>query len=327
MSAFENTAEKVAATSFIPWQDIEGKRVVITGATGLIGRTLAASLLAHNRYAGREPITVVAPVRRPERLRELFGDSDNLVSLPWDATAQDCVHVEDVDYIVHCAAPTASRFFVEHPVETIESILNGTYTMLELARSTGARMVYLSSMEVYGEGAAEPLEETAGGAMDAMHVRNSYPEAKQMAESMCAAYAQEYDLAICVARLAQCFGPGVAYDDRRVFAEFARSCVEGRDIVLLTEGNKRNMYVSTQDAATALLLLMVSGASGEAYNVANKDTVTSIKEMAESVVREFGKERSRVRVKVDPKAANAYRPGDILLMDTKKLTSLVVCCT
>ena len=177
-------------------------------------------------------------------------------------------------------------------------------------------------MEVYASGGPNPLTEDAGGALNAMNPRNSYPEAKQLSEALAAAYAAEYGVVACVARLCQTFGVGVRRDDGRVFAEFARRCLAGEDIVLLTPGEKRNMYLSVQDAALALILLALKGEAGLAYNVANESTFCSVREMAEAVAERFGGGRTGVRVEVDPEAARRFRAPGSIKQDTSRLRAL-----
>ena len=94
-------------------------------------------------------------------------------------------------------------------------------------------MVYLSSLEVYGtpEKDADLITENDYGYIEPLSVRSSYSEGKRMVECLCASYAHEYSVPVKIARLSQTFGPGVAYEDGRVFAEFARCALEQRDIV------------------------------------------------------------------------------------------------
>ena len=106
-----------------------------------------------------------------------------------------------------------------------------------------------------------------------------------------------------------------------MFAEFARSCKEGRNIALLTDGSKSNMYVYTADAVAALLLLVACGASGEAYNVANQETFCSIWEMAHTVAEAFGPQTKVTRV-VDPEAAKRYAVSGRMWLNTAKVRSL-----
>ena len=90
-----------------------------------------------------------------------------------------------------------------------------------------------------------------------------------------------------VARLTATFGPGVSYNDGRVFAEFARSIIEEKDIVLKSTGETVRNYCDVADCADALILLLENGESGEAYNIANSDTEISIIDLAKRFVKLF----------------------------------------
>ena len=92
-------------------------------------------------------------------------------------------------------------------------------------------------MEVYGAPSDDhKIDETHGTNLDTMQPRSCYPESKRLCEILCASWQKEYNVPVRVLRLTQTFGPGVRYDDGRVFAEFARCAMEGRDIVLKTAG-------------------------------------------------------------------------------------------
>ncbi len=316
VAMYNKDIESLAADERIPWDSFQNKRVLVTGATGLVGG-LCARTLAYRSGHHDARIQVILPVRDLGAARKRFSGCANVDFVLWDAT-QDSDILPECDYIVHCACPTDSAFMVEHPVQTIDAIVVGTRSMLELARRCSARMCYVSSMEVYGSGSEEPLDEKCGGRLDAMNVRSSYPQAKQLAETLCAAYASQYGTDVCVARLAQTFGPGIRNDDHRVFAEFARKCVAGEDIVLLTDGAKSNMYVYTADAVRALLMLVVRGEVGAAYNVANPQTFCSVYEMACMVAREFGTS-SDVRRVVNSEAARRFAISGQIYMDVTRI--------
>lgn len=315
---YDEDIRNLSVDNQIPWSDIEGKTVVVTGATGLVGGMVVRSILEHER-ASALGTRVICPVRNLKKGKELLGDSASLIL--WDAADGTVLDIDPCDFIVHCASNTDSRLMVERPVDTILATVEGTRSMLELAKQAGARMVFVSSMEVYGAGAEEALDESRGGELDAMNVRSSYPQAKQLAETLCASYAKQYGVNVCVARLAQSFGPGIAETDRRVFAEFARCCRDGRDIALLTDGSKSNMYCYTADAVRALLLLVALGEAGEAYNVANEATFCSIWEMAQMVAQRFGKTTKVTRV-IDEAAASRYAVSGRMWLDTRRIKSL-----
>lgn len=268
-------------------EELRGRTVLVTGATGLIGSTLASAFL--RAQDGR--IRVIACVRDREKAERLFGSLDrgNLDYLVADILSMPNEKLfVPVDYVVHAASQTSSRAFVERPADTIFTAVEGTRRALEFASANEVRrFVYLSTMEVYGTPADDgKIDESHGTDLDTMQPRSCYPESKRLCENLCASWQKQYGLPVRVLRLTQTFGPGVRYDDGRVFAEFARCALEGRDIVLKTAGETKRSYLYTADAASAILTVLLRGEDGRAYNAANEDTYCSIREMAELVVRE-----------------------------------------
>lgn len=269
---------------------LRNKKVLVTGASGLIGRALTKKLLEVGAH-------VVALVRNESKAKKAFASlpQDNLELFVCDVRNL-IPQNKDVAYIIHGANPTASKSFVDTPVEVVHAAVTGTENVLEFARVNPVEsLVYLSTMEVYGapEDDRKVTEET-GTTLNPMCVRSCYPESKRLCECMCAAYAHEYAVPAKVLRLTQTFGTGVAYDDSRVFAEFARSVIEGRDIVLRTKGATKRNYLSVNDAVEAALTVLLLGTSGEAYNAANETTYCSIREMADMVAETFGAGKCKV---------------------------------
>lgn len=290
--------------------------ILITGATGLIG----AALVRRFAVAGNR---VYAAVRNVAKGEAMFATLANVSVVGWDVLQVAPDAVPAVDALVHAAAETASRAFVEHPVETIASILDGTRHVLDYARRTGVKsMVYLSTMEVYGAPSEDPVTETDYGYLDPMAVRSSYPEAKRLAENLCVAYAKEYGVPVKVARLTQTFGEGVRYDDGRVFAEFARCILEKRDIVLKTAGTTARCYCYLGDAVEAISTILEKGVSGEAYTVANEGTFCTVREMAEALVAAHPESGSRVVIDTDGAESRGFAPPFRMRLDCTKLRAL-----
>lgn len=249
---------------------------LVTGSTGLIGSALVRAL-------AREGTDTVAAARNVAKAQAMFGTLPSVRILEWDVTKPVRVGGE-IGTIVHAASETSSRAFVEKPVETICSVLDGTRNALALAREKKVRaFVHLSTMEVYGAPSADPVSESDYGYLDPLSVRSSYPEAKRLAENLCIAHFAEYGVPVRIARLAQTFGEGAKRGDGRVFAQFAQAIAEGRDIVLHTAGNTARCYCHVDDAVAAIRLLAERGRDGEAYNIANPETFCTIREMAESL--------------------------------------------
>ncbi len=305
--------ENICASDFIDWDMLKGKRILITGATGLIGFNLV-NALAYSNAKRSLGLKVSAAVRDIDKARRMFAEIPDVSFVVSDAENMTDFDGE-ADYIVHGASPTASRYFVTHPAETIRTALSGTANILNIARAKHtAGVVYLSSMEAYGHvGDERLLIESDLGYIDPLNPRSSYPESKRMCEAMCAAYAHEYGVPAKTVRLVMTFGPGMSYDDKRVCAEFTRSIIEGRDIVLKTKGETKRCYLYTADAVTAILAVLLKGEAGQAYNAANPDTYCSVYEMAEMCARDISGGSIGVKLSLNDDVSMYPAPGYLML--------------
>ena len=305
----------------------EYSTVLITGATGLIGSQIAKALACHSKQTGKK-LSVIAMVRNEEKARHMFSGylEEGLIKLYVSDISAPLCPAEPVDYLFHCASPTGSRFFVQHPAETAAAAWEGTRNVLEYARLHAVRkVVFLSSLEIYGttDPSLDLVDETVCGHLDPMQARSSYSEGKRMAECLCACYHQEYGVPVSVARLTQIFGAGVPYNEGKVFAEFARCAIEGRNIVLHSKGNTVRNYCYTADTVLGLFYILLKGVPGEAYNVANMDTAISIGEMAELVCSLFPEKNLRVEFDIpEDISALGYNPERIIRLDNRKLQAL-----
>lgn len=298
---------------------LHNRTILITGATGLIGSNLVHCLLALNCK-----IKVVAPIRDLKKAVRIFSQNEleNIRLIECDIVSYNYDALCDIDFIIHCAAPTASKYFIEHPVETFDVIYSGTKVLLNYARKRQIKgFVYLSSLEVYGEiyDDSKPVCEDSQGYLDIMAVRSSYPMAKRAAENLCCLYTEEYGVPVMVARLTQTTGAGIALDDNRVIAQFAKLATYGNDIVLHTTGESARPYCYTTDAVSAILYILFKGQKGNVYNVANENTYISARDMAEFVRVNFN---PSIKVRVELKNDMGYAPVTKLNLSTEKLKGL-----
>ena len=291
----EKDFELISNLSYINWKSFEKKSIMITGSTGLIGSNLVFALAYISKKLGLE-IELILPVRNTQKASELFQEYMETLRVIEYKLGDELKCSSSIDYIIHCASPTSSKDFSQAPVDVLTANIMGTKALLEFARVNPVeKFIYLSSMEVYGfPEKGHKVFETDAGAFDTMKERNSYPIAKIACESLCRSYFTQYSVPTVVLRLIQTFGPGVKYDDGRVFAQFMRCAVEKKDIVLKTKGETERVYLYTADAIAAIITAMLKGQSGEAYSVANPDTYCSIKEMAELVANEVANSKIKV---------------------------------
>lgn len=300
-------------------ENLRKSTFLITGATGLIGSTLIHCLLALN-----EGITIIAPLRNKEKALGKFvsNELENIRLLECDLLTFNYATIGEIDYIVHCAAPTSSKYFVEHPVETFDIIYQGTKQLLDYAVQYPPKaMVFVSSLEVYGSISDDrvPVTEDLQGYINPLDVRSSYPMAKKAAETLCHLYAKEHGINVMIARLTQTNGAGVDNSDNRILVQFARLAAKNEDIVLHTKGESARPYCYTTDAISAILYILLKGEKGYAYNVANEDTYTSAKGLAEFIRANFN---SNIQVRIELNENMGYAPITKLKLSTERLKKL-----
>ncbi len=285
--------QKIGQSSFVDWKRFRGSAFLITGATGLIGQNLV-NALAYNNNEKSLGIKLLIPVRNVEKAEKLFLWTGAEI-IPYQLGSKFINH-KQVDYIIHLASPTSSKCFSEYPVDTMMNNIEGTRALLNWAKENPVKkFIYLSSMEVYGFPVkGHKVKENELGSFETMNSRNSYPIGKIATENLCYAYYSQYGVPIVILRATQTFGPGVDYNDSRVFAQFMRCAVEKKDIILKSAGLTERSYLYTADCVSAILVGLLKAISGEAYTVANPNTYCSIKEMAELVAAQLAKGSIRV---------------------------------
>ena len=315
---------RIAHTA-LPYETLGGKKILVTGATGLVGQALVRALLTVSREHGI-PLTVYALCRDEAKTRKLYQELlERPALVPVYGDVRDAGLPEDTDIIIHAASPTASKFFVTKPVETMEIAIGGTKNMLELAKRTGAKMVYISSMEAFGvtDPEKDRIHEEDLGFIDLTSVRSCYSESKRVCELMCACYYREYGVEAVSARLAQTFGAGVDVSEGRVFAQFAKSAMAGEDIVLHTRGESWGNYCYTADAVTGIFTILFKGECGTAYTVVNPSTSIMIRDMAQLVSAQIGGGRSSVIFDIPEDALKfGYAPDVRIKLSADRLMGL-----
>lgn len=324
----EEDLAQIAATD-LPWADFAGASVLVTGGAGLVAAYVVEALLYRNEQADGPATTVRVLVRNEARARQRFAaytgrtDLEFLVQdvcapLPADLRA---------DYILHAASPATPRQIGTDPVGTLGPNVLGTHHLLELAHRSAARgFVFVSSGEVYGRvdpALGRPLREDDYGPLDPLEVRACYGESKRAGEMMCRAWQAQFGVPACIARLGHTYGPGMDLADGRVFADFTARMVRGENLILRSDGAAARPFCYLADAASGLLLLLLRGEPGTAYNLVNDEGAMRIRDLAACLVGLFPEKGLRVVREpgsVQPGAAVSPSPG--IAVDTTRLRRL-----
>ena len=237
------------------------KTVLVTGSKGIVGSGVVRWLLWLNE-SDRANIKIIVSTRDVVNVPDWIEPDD---AVEWCLFGEESAYCEDrcIDYVVHAAAPTSNKVFKAVPVESLRVIVDGAERMLELAREHGSSLVYLSSEEAYGTPQSDlPLPETYVGAVDSMSTRSCYPLGKKVGELLCRCYFEEYGVDAKVIRPTVILGLWQPYDSVKVEAEIMRCIVEGKDLVMHSDGSTKKCVVYSLDAIAATLVVLTRGGGG-----------------------------------------------------------------
>ncbi|MBR4329596.1 MAG: NAD-dependent epimerase/dehydratase family protein, partial [Candidatus Riflebacteria bacterium] len=250
----------------LPWEKLENKTLLIIGATGMIGSCLIDCLMY--RYQNLDSnITIIALSRNENRAKLRFSkywNSPNFKYISHDCLERLPAFIGKIDYAIHAASNTHPVAYSTDPIGTITTNIFGSYNLLEYLKNQKCRILFVSSVEIYGENNTNKisLSENECGFIDCNTMRAGYPESKRVSESLCQAYISKYQMNIVIARLCRVFGPTMLESDSKALSQFIRKAVKGEDIVLKSEGKQFYSYIYVFDAVLALFIILLKGLTG-----------------------------------------------------------------
>jgi UDP-glucuronate decarboxylase len=293
----------------LDFRKIKGKTILVTGGGGLLASYLIKSLLAISQSIGLE-IKIICVARSFVSVRNRLSDyltDENIYFLEHDIAAPLPANIR-ADYYIHAASQASPKYYGIDPVGTLLANTSGTSQLLERAVKTKAQgFLYFSSGEVYGipVNSEELVHETAFGYIDPMNVRSCYAESKRIGETMCTAWAHQFGLHTNVIRTFHTYGPGLALDDGRVFADFVANAVAGKDIQINSDGRAKRSFCYISDATAGFLTVLLKGEKAEAYNVGNPTCEVSILELAEIITKISPEKNMRIKIQ-EAEKSNLY---------------------
>lgn len=272
----------------LPWGKLQDKTLMITGASGLIGRCLIDTMLLANKTKSLN-VKIIAIARNKERLYTLFEEHKNdyhLKVVSHDVTKpfNRDEFPENVDYVLHLASNTHPIAYATDPIGTITTNVIGLNNLLEFAKDKQIeRFLFASSVEIYGEnrGDTEAFSEEYCGYIDCNTLRAGYPESKRVGEALCQAYAKQYDIDVVIPRLSRIYGPTMKTDDSKALSQFIKKALNKEDIVLKSAGTQYYSYTYVADAVSALLFCLLYGEKGTAYNISDPNSDIHLKDLAQ----------------------------------------------
>lgn len=263
--------------------ELEGKTLVISGATGMIGTYLIDAVLGQTVNC-----RIVALGRNEEKAKKRFSShwTDPRFAFYQLDICKPIEIGERADYVIHAASNTHPVAYSTDPIGTITANVTGLQNLLDYAlEHENKRFLFVSSVEIYGEnrGDTDKFSEDYLGYLNCNTMRAGYPESKRVGEALCQAYIAQKKMDIVIPRLARVFGPTLLASDTKALSQFLHNAVSGEDIVLKSAGNQFYSYLYVSDAVKGLLTCLFKGQCGEAYNVSDASCDITLRELAEII--------------------------------------------
>ncbi len=256
-------------------------RYVVTGGAGFIGSHLAERLLSE----GNEVVVLDNLVTGDGGNVELLARFDGLAFEEIDVTRPYEV-AGDVDYVVHVASPARPDEFERRPFEIMAVISEGTRLAAELALAKGARFLFASTSEVYGDPEVHPQSEDYWGHVNATGPRAVYDESKRFGEAMVAAFRRYRGLDARVVRIFNTYGPRMRPSDGRLIPNLITQALRRQPLTVYGDGSQTRSFCYVSDMVDGILALLRADVAVP-VNVGNPDEMT-ILEMAERIRAEVG---------------------------------------
>lgn len=279
----------------LPWEKLQNKALLLSGATGLLGSFLVDVLMQKNQYGLNCTIHALGRTQKKaeERFLKWWGD-EHLIFLSYDVNkpfvGED---LETIEYVLHLASNTHPVQYATDPIGTITTNIVGLQNMLDFAvMHHSTRFAFASSCEIYGEnrGDVDMFEENYCGYIDPNTLRAGYPESKRCGEALCQAYKVQKNLNVVIPRFTRSYGPTMLLTDTKAISQFIRKGVANEDIVLKSAGTQNYSYTYMGDAIYGLLTVLLCGENGEAYNIADEASNITLKDLAWIISNHAGKQ-------------------------------------
>jgi dTDP-glucose 4,6-dehydratase len=254
-------------------------KVLITGVAGFIGSNLARTHLSQSDAVYGVDNFGTGQARNIENLEGLEfiegSVSESIALLP-----------KQVDIVYHFASPASPEKYMAQALNTMEVNTTGTLKLLEYASSNGARLIFASTSEVYGDPLVSPQRETYWGNVNPIGPRSVYDEAKRFGETLVAHFQREKLANAGIVRIFNTYGPNMDPYDGRVVSNFIRQALHGKPLTIYGSGEQTRSFCYIDDLVRGIMVMALSSQPGP-INLGNPEERTLLN-LAELVLEITG---------------------------------------
>lgn len=301
-------------------QKFKDKKILITGASGLIGSNLLRKLL----QLGAE---VWGAGRNLHKLEVTFTDLKNnkhLHLIQFDPTSCTSAELPSFDYIYHAAGSAERDQIYQYPVDVIKANIIGLFKILDYVRRRSlsiTRVFIFSSVTVYNSAnliADKSVNEMESGNFTRIEdLYNVYSDSKRMTEIIALSYWRQYNMNIVIGRFSTVYGPASNLQ-ASAFYSFIENIRSNKDIEIKALNLPRRDNIYVEDAVNGILYVSAFGNSGEAYNISSNGEGDNFKALSEIAATLINNSSSKSKL-IIPNGFNVT-PG--LKLDNSKLKSI-----
>jgi UDP-glucuronate decarboxylase len=264
-----------------------GKTILLSGGGGFLGRHFIAAFRGLNKEVLAKPCKVISAdnyITGDQMALHEDGRLDPNIVDVWADVSYPLPVREDLHFIMHAAGVASPVYYMKYPLETIESAVQGSKNLLELARRNKQLegFLFFSSSEIYGDPDPKsvPTPETYHGYVSSVGPRACYDESKRLGETISTIYHQQFNVPVKIVRPFNVFGPGMKHNDRRVIPMFTYEALNGRALPVHGDGRQTRTFCYITDAISGFLKTLLNGKPGEAYNIGNSNNEISMADLA-----------------------------------------------
>lgn len=226
-------------------------KILITGVAGFIGTNLASRLLQDEH----EVIGVDNFLTGSHSNVQKLSKSDSFKFIEQDVI--NPLSIEDnIDWILHFASPASPPKYLEQPIKTLLVNSQGTFNLLELAKTKKASFFLASTSEVYGDPHEHPQKETYWGNVNPVGPRAVYDEAKRFGETIAVTFNKKFGLPIRIIRIFNTYGPFMDANDGRVITNFINQGIKGIPLTIFGEGEQTRSFQFIDDLVEGIVRLI-----------------------------------------------------------------------